>query len=126
MKKIILLSIFLLTTLFAYKNQVQAIYAVGVFDSKGRGENIQHLKKTKADYNGLCYTKIFVYGTSLKIKPTVKIGNSIGHFQSSLPIYDKRKIKIGEEMLYKHYNVSKGLIKINYRNRLFDSKVYVK
>ena len=126
MKKIILLLTFLLSTLFAYKTNVKGIYVIGIFDSGGKGENVQHLKKTKANYNGTCYTKIFLYGNSLKHKPTVKIGNSIGHYQSSKPIYSKRKIKIGEELLYKHYKVTSGLIRVTFKNKLFDSKVFVK
>ncbi len=126
MKKIILLSILLISTLFAYKTDVKGIYAVGIFDSSGKGENVQHLRKTKADYNGTCYTKIFVYGNIFKQKPKVKIGNSIGVYQNSKPIYSSRKIKIGEELLYKHENVSKGLIRVSFKNKVFDSKVYVK
>jgi hypothetical protein len=126
MKKIILLLTFLLLPLFSYKTNIKGIYAIGIFDENGKGENVQHLKKTKADYNGTCYTKIFVYGNSLRIKPLVKIGNSLGYYQSSRPIYNKRKIKIGEEMTFKHYKVSKGLISVSLKNRIFDSKVFVK
>ena len=126
MKKLILLFFIILSYGFSYQSNIKGIYAIGIFDSSGKGENIQHLRKTKADYNGTCYTKVFVYGNSLKIKPQVKIGNSIGHYQSSRPIFSPRKIKIGEELLYKHYNVSNGLIKVTFRNKLYDSKVYVK
>ena len=126
MKKIILLLTIICTTLFSYKTNVKGIYAVGIFDSSGNGENIQHVKKTKYDYNGTCYTKIFVYGNPFKLKPEVKIGNSIGQFISTRPIYSKRKLKIGEEMLYKHYTVTKGLIRVIFKNRIYDSKVYVK
>ena len=126
MKKIILLLTIFFTSLYSYKTDVKAIFAIGIFNENGSGENIQHLRKTESDYNGTCYTKIFVYGTSLSIKPEVSIGSSKGYFQKSTSIYDKRKIKIGEEMLFKHYNVSNGLIKVTFRNKLFDSKVYVK
>lgn len=127
MKKFILLLIFILSPLFAYNTSVTAIYAIGIFDARGNGENVQHLRKTKADYNGTCYTKVFVVGNAFNSKPEVSIGNSIGIYQSTKPIYSKtRKLKIGEVMVFKHFNVSKGLIKISFKNKLYDSKVYVK
>lgn len=126
MKNIILLITLLILPLYSFNSKVNGIYAIGVFDSGGNGENVQHVTKTKADYNGTCYTKVFVHGSILKAKPQVKIGNSIGHYQSSKPIYSKRKIKIGEVLLYKHYGVKSGLIKVTFRNKLYDSKVFVK
>ena len=128
MKKFILLLIFILSPLFSYNTSVTAIYAIGIFNSAGKGENVQHLRKTKIDYTGTCYTKIFVVGNAFNSKPEVRIGNSIGTYQSSKPIYSEntRKIKIGEVMVFKHLNVSKGLIKVSFKNRIYDSKVYVK
>ncbi|WP_421715981.1 hypothetical protein [Arcobacter arenosus] len=126
MKKIFILFTIIFTTLFAYKSNIKGIYAVGIFDAQGRGENIQHTRKTKNDYNGTCYTKIFLYGNAFNVKPEVSIGNSIGSYINSKPIYDKRNIKIGEELTYKHLNVQNGLLKVTLRNRIFDSKVYVK
>ena len=125
MKKIILLLTLFLTSL-NFASSIKNAYAIGIFDSKGNGENIQHLKRTKADYNGVCYSKIFVLGTNLRTKPQVKIGNSTGHFLNSKPIYNKSKIKIGEVMVYKHYTVTKGLLRVTLKNKLFDSKVFVK
>jgi len=126
MKKIFILFIIAFTSVYAYKSNIKGIYAVGIFDAQGRGENIQHVRKTKNNYNGICYTKIFLYGNSFNVKPDVSIGNSVGHYVNSKPIYDKRNIKIGEELTYKHFNVQNGLIKVSLRNRIFDSKVYVK
>ncbi len=128
MKKFILLLIFILSPLFSYNTSVTAIYAIGIFNASGNGENVQHLKKTKADYNGICYTKVFVVGNAFNTKPEVRIGNSIGTYQSTKPIYSNntKKIKIGEVMVFKHFNVTKGLIKVSFKNRVFDSKVYVK
>lgn len=126
MKKFILLLTLILTPLFSYNTKVTGAYAIGIFDAAGNGENVQHVRKTKADYGGLCYTKIFVIGNSFKLKPTVKIGNSIGEYQSSKPIFSKLKIKIGEVMLFKHRKVTKGHIRVLFRNKLFDAKVYVK
>lgn len=126
MKKILLLMMILLNSLFAYKANIQGIYAVGIFNEAGSGENIQHVRKTKADYNGTCYTKIFVYGNIFNTKPEVSIGNSLGYYVKSTPIYDKLNIKIGEELLYKHYNVTNGLIRVTLRDRVYDSKVFVK
>lgn len=125
MKKFILLLILFSSFLFAFNSNIKGAYAVGIFDEKGNGENIQHVRKTKNDYNGICYTKIFVVGNSFKQKPKVTIGNSIGHYQSSKPIYN-RKIKIGEVMLFKHFAVSNGNIKVSFKNKLYDAKVFVK
>ena len=127
MKKFILLLIFILSPLFCYNTSVTGAYAIGIFDSNGNGENIQHVKKTKANYNGTCFTKIFIAGNSFNNKPEVKIGNSIGIYQSTKPIYSKtRKLKIGEVMVFKHFNVTKGLIRVSFKNKIYDSKVYVK
>jgi len=126
MKKFILLLFIILSPIFAYNSKVTAGYAIGIFDASGNGENVQHVKKTKANYNGTCFTKVFIVGKFYNIKPVVKIGNSIGHHQSSKPIYGNRKLKIGEVLLFKHYNVTKGHIKVMFKNKLFDSKVYVK
>jgi len=126
MKKLILLFILTLTQLFSYSTNVKAAYAIGIFDESGNGENIQHVRKTKSDYNNTCFTKVFVVGTMLKIKPKVLIGDSKGHYQSSKPIYNNRKIKIGEVLIYKHFAVKKGYLKVIFRNKLYDSKVYVK
>ena len=128
MKKFMILSLLIISPLFSYSTSVTAIYAIGIFNSAGNGENVQHVRRTKANYNGTCYTKVFVVGNAFNTKPEVKIGNSIGTYQSTKPIYSEttNKIKIGEVMVFKHLNVSKGLIKIFFKNRLFDSKVYVK
>ncbi len=127
MKKfILLLSLLSLTNLFSVQSNVKAVYAIGIFDINGNGENVQNLRKTKFDYNGTCYTKIFIVGSYFNIKPTVNIKNSIGHFQSSKSIYNSRKIKIGEVLLFKHLNVKNGYITVKFKNKIYDSKVFVK
>lgn len=126
MKKTILLLTLFLTQLFSYNTNVKAAYAIGIFDNSGNGENVQHVRKTVNDYNNTCYTKVFVVGTLLKLKPEVFIGNSKGHYESTKSIYNNRKIKIGEVLLYKHYRVKNGYIKVLYKKKLFDTKVYVK
>lgn len=126
MKKFILLLTLTTLQLFSAQSKVTGAYAIGIFDSAGNGENIQHVKKTKNDYNGTCFTKIFIVGNHYNIKPVINIGTSRGHYQSSKPIYNKIKIKIGEVLLYKHFNVTKGYIEVRFKNRLYDSKVFVK
>ena len=129
MKKLVLLIFITLipfVPLFAFNSNVKAAYAIGVFDSSGNGENVQHVRTTKNDYNDICYSKIFVVGNYYNLKPVVKIGDSIGHFQSSKPIYNNRKIKIGEVLLYKHYKVTKGYFQVFYKKKLYDTKVFVK
>ena len=56
----------------------------------------------------------------------VKIGNSLGYLENSLPIYNNQKIYIGEELTFKHYNVSKGYFEVKIDNKLYDTKVFVK
>lgn len=127
MKKSILLLILILSPLFSFSTKVTGAYAIGIFDASGNGENVQHVRKTKADYNDICYTKIFLVGNSFNVKPKVSIGKSKGIYQSTKSIYGKsRKLKIGEVMLFKHYKVTNGYIKVSFKNKLFDSKVYVK
>ena len=62
MKKIIYLLLINTFTLFAFNSKIQASYAIGIFDEKGEGENIQHKKITVNDYNGTCYSKIIIFG----------------------------------------------------------------
>ena len=92
----------------AYSTKIITAHAIGIFHENGNGENVQHLRKTKDDYNGICFSKIVVFGNLSNIKAKVKIGNSIGSFVKTISIYNKQKIKIAQEMTYKHYNVTKG------------------
>lgn len=129
MKKIRDILILLLLSnlsLFAYSSNVTNAYAIGVFDEKGNGENIQHVRKTKNDYNGTCYSKIVVFGRLLAQTPDVRIGTSKGHFVKSSPVYNKKKIKIAQELTFKHYGVTKGYFEVRISNRLYDGKVFVK
>ncbi|XPV68081.1 MAG: hypothetical protein ACNI25_12310 [Halarcobacter sp.] len=125
-KTIILVTLFLNSLVFAYGSKIKGIYAIGVFDQNKNGENVQHVLKTKNDYNGSCYTKIFILGVPSNITPQVKIGKSRGHYQSRISIFNRKKIKIGEELLYKHYKVTKGYIEVKLNGKLYDTKVFVK
>ncbi len=116
----------ILTNSNAYSTQIKNAHAIGIFHENGNGENIQHVRKTKDDYNGICFSKIVVFGKLNNIKPEVKIGNSKGSFIKAISIYNKNKIKIAQEMTYKHYNVTKGYIEVRVANKLYDSKVFVK
>ena len=59
-------------------------------------------------------------------KIEVKIGNALGYFESSIPIYNKQKIYIAEELTFKHYNVSKGYFEVKINDKIYDTKVFVK
>lgn len=124
MKKILLIISLLTIQLFATPN-IRA-YAIGIFDRNGDGENIQHLRKTKNDYEGLCYSKVVVFSKSNITTPQVNIGDSRGHFLKSIPIYNKYKIKIAQEFTFKHFNITKGYFEVRIDNKLYDSKVFVK
>ena len=125
-KHILILFLLLNLSLFAYSSKVTAAYAIGVFDEQGNGENIQHIRKTKNDYNGTCYSKIVVFGKLLGQTPKVNIGSSKGHYMKSIPIYNRNKIKIAQEMTFKHYNLKKGYFEVRVGQKLFDTKVFVK
>lgn len=126
MKKIILILNTLIITLFAYNSKIEASYAIGIFNEQGNGENIQHKRITQNDYNGICYSRIVVFGDISHKRVEVKIGNSFGYFESSTSVYNKYKIKIGEEMTFKHYNINKGYFEVKINNKLYDTKVFIK
>lgn len=126
MKTITLILFILSSSLFAYSQNIKQARAIGIFDKNGNGENIQRVRKTKNDYNGTCYVKIFVEGTIFNKKPKVSLGKTIGHFQNTKSIYNNKKIKIGEVFTYKFYNVTSGYIDIKIENRFYDRKVFVK
>ncbi len=124
MKKLLIL--LLLSSLTSFCSDIQASYAIGIFHENGTGENIQHKKTTDENYDGICFSKIVIFGYQSKNNINVKIGNSIGHFQNSIPIYNQNKIKIGEELTFKHFNITNGYFQIFIDNKLYDSKVFVK
>jgi len=125
-RHVLILLLLFTQSAFAYSSKVTSAYAIGVFDKNGNGENIQHVRKTKNDYNGECYSKIVVFGRLLGHTPQINIGNSKGHFVKSIPIFNKKKIKIAQEITFKHYNVTKGYFEVRVFGKLYDSKVYVK
>ena len=124
MKKLLIL--LLLSSLISFCSDIQASYAIGIFHENGTGENIQHKKTTDENYDGICFSKIVIFGYQSNNNINVKIGNSIGHFQNSIPIYNQNKIKIGEELTFKHFNITNGYFQIFIDNKLYDSKVFVK
>lgn len=127
MKKFILITLLLISKLFSFDSNIQGAYAVGIFHENGSGENIQHKRITEQNYNGTCFSKIVIfgkYGNHSKIE--VKIGDSLGYYQSKIPIINEFKIKIGDELTFKHYNISKGYFQIYINNKLYDTKVLIK
>ena len=125
MKKVILSILLISAHLFGFKSDVKQIFAIGVFNQNGIGENIQNVKKTKKDYNGICFTKIYLKGNNFNIKPKVMIGDSIGKFVEAKPVFNK-KILIGKIITFKHTNVTNGLLKVYFRKKLFDARVYIR
>ena len=128
MKKFIFILLFLFSTLnlFSLPNSFEEAYAIAVFHENGNGENVQHKKITEADYNGDCFSKIAVLGKIKNNDIQVRIGNSAGYFVNSISIFNAQNIKIGTEITFRHYNVSKGYIEVKVDGRIVDSKVYVK
>lgn len=126
MKSLILLSVFFTLNLHSYSSNIQNAVAIGIFDKNGNGENIQHKRETKYGYDGICYSKIVVFGFLNQSKPKVIIGNSIGKQIHSIPVYNQYKEKIGEELTFKHYTIRSGQFKVYIDDKLYDSKVYVK
>ncbi len=123
MKKIFILLFLTFHSLYA---QTIKAYAIGIFDKNGNGENIQNKRTSTHNYNNTCFSKVAIFSKTKSITPKVNIGSSIGHFIKREPIYNKQGIKIGEELLYKHYNITKGYFEVRVNNRLVDSKVFIK
>ncbi len=120
-----ILTLILFINLFLNASDIKA-YAIGIFDEKGEGENIQHKRITNNDYNNICYSRIVVFGNIPHARVQVKIGNSLGHFEKSIFVYNKHKIKIAEEITFKHYTVEKGYFEVRINNKLYDTKVFIK
>ena len=116
---------FLINFIFAKEKTLQA-FAIAIFDKNGNGENIQHLRFSKNDYNGTCFSKIVVFGNVNVKDITVKIGNSFGHYLNSRPIYSKSKLLIANEITFKHFAITKGYFEIKINDKIFDTKVYIK
>ena len=110
----------------ATNSKIKAAYAIGIFHENKKGENVQHVRRTKEDYNNTCYSKIVVFTNLTNLKTEVKIGNSIGTLINTRGIYNKYKIKIAQEQTFKHFNVTKGYMEVRVNNKLYDSKVFVK
>lgn len=125
MKKTILLIYILSFPLFAFNTDVKQVFAVAIFDKNKNSENIQHTRETKNDYNGTCYTKVYIRGNNFSIKPEVYINDSKGKYISSEPVYNK-KILIGKIMTFEHKNVKQGLLKVFFRKKLMDARVYIR
>ena len=120
-----ILTLILFINLFLDASDIKA-YAIGIFNEKGDGENIQHKRITDNDYNHICYSRIVVFGNISHERVEVKIGDSLGYFEKSTSVVNKHKIKIGEEMTFKHYTVEKGYFEVKVNNKLYDTKVFVK
>ena len=125
MSRLILIFFFLFS--FSYSNDIYKAFAVAIYDENNHGENIQHSKITQNDYNGICYTKIAIFGkVSNNSKIDINIGNSLGNLENKIPLTNNKNIVIGYEYTFKHYTVDKGYIEVRVDNKLYDSKVYVK
>ena len=126
MKKFILILLIYISNLFALNETIQTALAVGIFHENGTGEKIQNKKFTDENYEGICFSKIVVLGKIENKNIQVKVGDSLGYFINTVPVYNVKNIKIGEELTFKHYNVSKGYIEVKIDGKIYDYKVYVK
>ena len=106
MKKFKFLLLLNTLNLLALSNEIHEAYAIAVFHANGEGENVQHKKITNEDYNGDCFSKIAVLGKIDNKDIQVRIGDSVGYFVNSIPIFNIQNIKIGTEITFQHYNVS--------------------
>ncbi|RXJ57621.1 hypothetical protein [Candidatus Marinarcus aquaticus] len=112
-------------TLYAYSSKAINAYAVAVYDANMNEENIQGVRKTKKDYNGLTYTKIYAFGDFFHMQPHAQIGSSLGILVRKRPIV-KNGLHIGYEMIFKHLTVRSGYLEVYIGNELFDRSLYVK
>lgn len=109
----------------AYSSHVINAYAVSVYDKDMHEENIQGKRQTSKDYNGVVYSKIYVFGTLLQARVHVKIGNSIGSEIDQRAIV-KNNLHIGNELIFKHSTVKSGYLEVSVDNKIFDQSLYVK
>ena len=126
MKKFILILLIASLNVFAMAPDIQASYAIGVFHEDGSGEKVQNKKITEDNYEGTCFSKIVILVKSQNKNIQVRIGSSLGYIQNSAPVYNVQNIKIGEELTFMHYNVSKGYFEVKIDGKIYDSKVFVK
>ena len=126
MKKLILILLFINLNLFALSSDIKEALAVGVFHENGAGEKVQRKKITDENYDGICFSKIVVIGKIENKNIKVRIGESLGYIQNSIPVYNVQNILIGEEITFLHNNVTKGLIEVSIDGRIYDSKVFLK
>lgn len=125
MKKIILITVSFATLLSAFTTKVVNGYAVSVYDENKIEENIQAKRTTQKDYNGICYSKIYIFGKILDGHTKVLIGKSLGHKVEEHAIH-KNHLIVGKEMIFKHYGVTKGYFHVYFNNDLLDMKTFVK
>lgn len=124
MLKVLLINLLLINSLFA-SSKIYNAYALTISDENGKKENIQNKRATTSDFNGICFVEIFVNSKYKTDIPKVTIDTAIGHFQSSKSVY-KNKIKVGEIMLFKFYNIRKGYLKITINDKLYDTKTFIR
>lgn len=125
MKKLIFIPLLLSNLLFAYSSNVVNGYAVAMLDHRMVEENVQAKRKTDKDYNGYCFSKVYIFGKLFHEKPKVTIGNSQGHIIKERSIIKNGKI-VGKEYIFQHMTVTKGYLKLKYSGKILDSKVFVK
>lgn len=125
MKTLILFILFFTLNLHAYSSNVINAYAVSIMDENFIEENVQAKRKTSKDYNGLCYSKIYIFGNYFHETPSVKIGNSIGSVYKERTIV-KNGLNIGKEIIFRHLTITKGYFQVRFGNKLLDGKVFVK
>lgn len=123
--KVLFLTLFLLSQGISYTTKILNGYAVSIYDEQKVEENIQSKRKTSKDYNGICYTKVYIFGKILNGNVKVMIGKSIGHKITQRAIH-KNRLLVGKEVIFKHYGVSKGYFKVYFNDDLLDTKTYVK
>lgn len=114
-----------ISTLYGYSSRAINAYAVAIYDANMNEENIQGVRKTKKDYNGLTYTKIYAFGDFFHMQPHAQIGSSLGILVRKRPIV-KNDLHIGYEMIFKHLTVRSGYLEVYIGNELFDRSLYVK
>ncbi len=122
----ILISLFLFVNIsFSNNSKVLSAYVVSIYDSNFNEEKLQGKRETSKNYKNLTYTKIHTFGNLYHEELKVRIGTSIGHLYNSKHIV-KNKLIIGKELIYKHYTVSSGFIKVGTSNKVYDMSVFVK
>lgn len=123
MKNILILALFV--NICIADSRVYGAFALAIYDKNMNKEEIQNKRETTKNYQGICFSEVFINYTKNNPNVKVTIGNSIGHEIFSKAIY-KNNIKVGKIIRFKHYAVDKGYLSVKINNQIFSKRIFIK